>query len=65
MNEELNIQSESDAKSLADMADLRMKLEISMKAEKELVGVKEEKEKLTKLINELQTKVRRLYGDDG
>ncbi|KAF8361375.1 npp-21 [Pristionchus pacificus] len=60
---DLQAKSESDAKSLADMADLRMKLEISMKAEKELVGVKEEKEKLTKLINELQTKYTMIMND--
>lgn len=40
------------------MANLRLKLERSMNTEKELVGMKEEREKLTKISGELQRKVR-------
>ncbi|GMS84889.1 hypothetical protein PENTCL1PPCAC_7064, partial [Pristionchus entomophagus] len=54
---DLEAKSEADGRSLADMADLRVKLEMSMNAEKELVAMKEEKEKLIQSSTELQKKM--------
>ncbi|GMR36613.1 hypothetical protein PMAYCL1PPCAC_06808 [Pristionchus mayeri] len=54
---DLEAKSEADGTALADMADLRVKLEISMKAEKELVVMREEKERLAKLTEERQGKL--------
>ncbi|GMT14813.1 hypothetical protein PFISCL1PPCAC_6110, partial [Pristionchus fissidentatus] len=54
---ELEAKAESDAVELKDMAELRMKLETSMQIERELGGMKEEKERMNKTVAEMQRRL--------